>query len=239
MEASEYEKGSLWNSFQEAFGLKPPSYKSYFKKDTWTIDEFAALMVGLTPHRFKEICEKAEVDDPTLISRKELNQSLKANRLVSALFKDGSKVHSVKLQYSESRGAFFMSCWRYIKWSAVNSIPMLVKFVEELPLILLELYCEFDPDEQTLRTQPKFHQRYHRTLYLKHALELISRSQKPLSRKEIYSHSHMQNIMDSFIDRQGKRVSYGYRTITESWLPKIDKKKRGRPKSKEIQASSK
>lgn len=213
----------LW----ETLKLEPSEeevYKSCCNQDLWTLDEFCALMVGLTPKRLSDIGKKqGELPNP-----KELRQAIQAlnlsTRLLAEVQKDGKD--GLRLIKNE----FYMSSWRYIKWVSLNEIPINNKFFENMPLILMELFFEFRPINVALRTKSKYCREYHEALYLRHAEELIKNTPKRLTRKEIYKHPRMQNVLHDLKDHAGSPVRYRKRTITDSWLKKIDKQPRGRPK---------
>jgi hypothetical protein len=231
MQSSDTSSSPLWDQLQQI--LNPDNcsefrYKSYFHKDFWTVEEYGALMVGLTPDRFAEIrAEKGST--PT---SKEFQRCTKAHDLMMQLIKDLMKKENAP-HVRLTDGTALMSCWRYIKWTAKNKAPVLGKFFKALPLTWMELFIEFQSPDEALRTKSRFSKEYHRAQYLKHAQELLNSSPNRMTRKEIYSDSRMQSVMDSFQDHNGKRKEYKRRTITDSWLREIDKQSRGRPKTKE------
>ncbi len=120
-----------------------------------------------------------------------------------------------------------MSHWRFIKWIAMNNIPIKVRFFDNLPLYLVEIYLEFQPDYASLRTKPRQSRAYREALYLKNAREIMNKSSCRLSREDTYSHPRMQNVLRQIRGFGGR---YTKRTITGSWLSKLEELRRGRPK---------
>lgn len=100
-------------------------------------------------------------------------------------------------------------------------------FFEHLPLTLKELYFEFQPINSALRTAPRYSRAYHEAYYLDHARRHIDGIRPKPSPTEIYNDPHMQNVQRYIRELGG---NYKKRTIVESWLPKIQKHPRGRPK---------
>lgn len=191
--------------------------------ELWSVDEFAAILAGLTPEKFREITEKK--DD---YSSKEINRCLIACR-VSGMYLKSLEKDMLEISKLCDSG-WHMSPWKFIKWLAQSKAGAHTRFINALPRTLIELYLEFTPLNVDYRTQPKNSVRYHRALYIKHAQFVYDSSPKKLSPKEIYRHPHMQEILYTI------RTSGGHpkeRTITESWLKDIDDdRQRGRPPKK-------
>ncbi|MBB64049.1 MAG: hypothetical protein CMO81_03205 [Waddliaceae bacterium] len=199
-------------------------YQAYFREEIWTLKEFGALTAGLTPDRLWEIEQKQGIN-PSPLEVKQASAAL--GTCISLMdYKKGC----MEKKASGTGETIWMTCWQYIKWLAESNTPIRTKFFRELPMHLMEVYLEFTSPDQVLRTKRETSRLYHKTLYLKHASELMKSSETRLSRKQIYDHPAMQAIMDQFQTPQGGRASYKYRTITSSWLAEIDKQKRGRPK---------
>lgn len=124
-------------------------------------------------------------------------------------------------------GGFYMSSWKFIKWVVTHEIPIKERFFDALPLYLMEIYFEFSSVNSTLRTKPTHSRAYHEAFYLKNAQQVVNTSLRRLTRKEIYSHPRMQNVLREIRNLGG---NYAKRTITNAWLSKLEECKRGRPK---------
>ncbi len=210
-----------------------PTYDSYFDTTMWSIEAFGALTVGLTPDRYAHI-RAGTGESP---SNLELYLCSKADETTTKLLKDLIKRKDEYIQLIDDQ--MVMTCWRYIKWVATSQISVKTKFVEHLPLILIELYLEFQPINEALRTRSRFSSAHHRAQYLEYAKELQRSSPRRLYRREIYDHPRMQRVADGFRDHNGKRKTYSKRVIMNSWLKHIDPQPRGRPKSTKKQLVSK
>lgn len=199
-------------------------YRDYFNKELWSIKEFAALMAGITPEKFEKIHDSKNKK----VSFKEFDQYKLANRIY------GKFVRSIKKEFSIEdfhiiKKDIGLSPWRYIEWMASHQIPIKKRFFKTLPLYLIELLHKFQPLETAVRTTPKWTRQYHESLYLQNAQHIMERSKKKLTRQEIYNDPYMEYIRRTFKDEDGRQVTYTKRTIIDSWLPKIDPQKRGRP----------
>lgn len=221
---------SLLDKFFGNDNSEEQAYKAYFKKAGWTIAEFSALIVGLTPDEYQTI------NDPnnSSVTKKQFEQYKQSNKIFSSFIKDNLKspdtidlngIHSIE-------EGLYLSPWRYIKWIAEKQIPFKRKFMSALPLHLLELIQEFSPHNHGLKTIPQWKREHHKLLYQAHALKLIESSKQRLSRDEIFRHPQMEYIARTFIGKDNKQIRYKKRTITESWLAEIDPQKRGRPRKK-------
>jgi hypothetical protein len=198
-------------------------YKSHFKRDFWSLEEFCALINGISPEKYKKILKNPKDEN---ITELDLKCCLAASKLCNRFFQEYKQNQIVeKIQIIE--GEIYMSHWKFIKWIASNDIPIKVRFFQELPLYLGELYLEFSPINSPFRTQSKQSRMYHEALYLKIARELIGKYPHRLSREQIYNHPRMQNVLRQIRDLGG---NYKKRTITDSWLTKLEERKRGRPK---------
>lgn len=214
-------------SLAEQFRLAmlPPSeeqiYQAAMQQKLWTIDEFAALMGGLTPENYKVGSKGiAKMTDEVFAKREAA-----ATKIFSQFLDDMEKT-TIARDFILADKSMYMSAWKYIKWVAINNIPMKKRFFNALPFELMELYFEFQPTSIALRTQSHYSRAYHEALYLEHAEKLIK--QFPLlTPKDIFKHPHMENIRRMIRDLGGR---YTQRTLRESWLPKLIKKTRGRPK---------
>jgi hypothetical protein len=202
-------------------------YGSYFKKELWTIKEFTALIAGITPRKFDQL------NDPKNENVTEADFELYkyANKIFSQLINDLKK-KGFSNDFYRKDSEFFLTPWKYIKWATMNEISFKNRFLSALPLYLLEIISEFQPLEAALKTAPQYTIKYHRALYLKTAESVMANSAKQMTREEIYNHPTMEYMLRTFKDKNGKQVRYKKRTIIDSWLPKIDPKKRGRPKNK-------
>jgi hypothetical protein len=126
-------------------------------------------------------------------------------------------------------GTLALTPWKFLKWAVMNQITFKARFLDALPLPLLELLPEFSSEEIAVRTTPKWQQKYHKLIYLKTAKKVMQKSKKRMTRSEIYDHFEMEFVRRTFKDQNGKQVHYEKRTITDSWLKEIDPCPRGRP----------
>ncbi len=196
-------------------------YQSAFKTEMWLLREFCALMGGLSPERYKQIREEVEGN----FSKVDLRQFLYANKICSQFVRQFQEVYLTE-KISVVDGEFCMSAWKFIKWIAMNNIPMKEQFFKALPLYLMELYFEFRPESTILRTASKRSLTYHRALYQRNAQRLIKNSTRRLSRKEIYEHPEMQSTLQYLRKLECKCKP---RTIQNFWLGKLEDLKPGRP----------
>lgn len=214
--------------FKKLHPDEPDRYESYFKKSYWTINEFSSLVYGFDPTRFEEIADEEQPPkDPN-----EEKKAVLIFKLGTRFLKDWIEAHKKNPYESDFLGDYNLSCWKFIKWIAVNSIPMTKRFLKSLPLDLLELLQEFEPTNIDLRTAHRSSRQYHRARFLQHAKRLIQQEASGrLSREAIYRHPSSQNLLREFVKTMGAKKMYGKRTITESWLPEIDPKPpRGAPR---------
>jgi len=197
-------------------------YRSYFHQEFWTVEEFAALMAGLTPEKYRAILDGKLPPTP-----KDMDRCSQANKL-------GLKFAKMTQAPPYEKGVLVdqevaMTPWRFLRWVALNTIPMRVGFFKRLPFYLMETYLKFQPADVILSTQSKLSREYHRALYLQKAEQLLE-EEPDLTPTEIYRDPRMKGIQQSFVDHGGKHISYKRRTIIESWLPKLIKRAVGRPK---------
>jgi hypothetical protein len=204
-------------------------YQSYFEKTFWTISEFCSLMAGLTPDEFEKIDDK----DNKTVTETEFKKYCHANKIYKKIVNWINKDIPIE-QFYWNGEEMILTPYKYVKWSAENQIPFKKKFVKSLPLYLLEVILESQPIEKTIKTRPQWGRDYHEAIYLKNAEQIINKSKKRLSREEIYNHLQMKYIEMTFKNKDGTRKKYKKRTITESWLRKIDHQKRGRPRKKPL-----
>lgn len=215
--------GSLAERLRQAMlpPLEEEIYLAAIRQALWSIDQFAALMGGLTPENYKNGTKgSTQITDDQFIKREAY-----ATKVFSQ-FLDYMEETSAVRDFVISDEHMFMSSWKFIKWIAENNIPMKKRFYTTLPLALKELYIEFQPISTALRTQPHYSRAYHEALYLQHAEELLEEFPS-LTPKEIYQNPRMENVLRSLRSKNGH---YKKRTILESWLPKLMKRERGRPK---------
>lgn len=212
-------------TFAEKILGVPPSeeiiYHSAMQQKLWTIDEFAALMGGLTPENYKAGNKGTSNITDELFAKRETD----ATKIFSRFLEDMEKAEMSR-DFILTDKNMYMSSWRFIKWVAINDIPMKKRFFNALPFELKELYFEFQPISVALRTQSPHSRAYHEALYLEHAQKLLDKLPL-LTPKEIYKHPYMENIRQTIRNLGG---TYTSRTIRELWLPKLIKNSRGRPK---------
>lgn len=222
MDQREDGKVSLAERFVKAMQPLPEDhfYKEALMQSMWSIDQFAALIAGLTPENYKR-GERGDTQISGKVYAKREAYATKVFRQFLDQFKNGTAPRG----WAASDNRIWMSSWRYIKWVSENDIPMNQRFFNELPLSLMELYFEFQPIHIALRVASKRSRAYHIAFYLKHAEELL-KELPGLTPTQVYRHPRMENI-ERHIRELGGR--YKKRTIIESWLPKIIDLKRGRP----------
>ena len=181
---------SINHLLEDLFPSEEPLDASYFNRDFWLLDEFCALMSGISPEKHKKIMKNTEEN----LTELDIKCSSDAHRLYKRFLRYLDEIHiAEKTQIRDND--FCMSPWKFIKWTSKNGIQIKRRFLHALPLYLLEIYFEFLPDNSPLRTKPKSSRAYHETLYLKNARELINKTPHRLSRKQIYFHSRMQSVL--------------------------------------------
>lgn len=198
-------------------------YKAYLHNHFWSLDQCAALIAGLNPDCYKN-------GQSFELSQKEYKKRAKhATHLFQRLLDDIDKGKWRKHDLLPIDDAVCISAWRCIKWIAQRQLVTHKLFFEHLPLTLKELYFEFQSINSALRIAPRHSRAYHEAYYLDHARRLIDWNRPRLSPTEIYNDPHMQNVQRYIRELGGK---YKKRTIVESWLPKIQKQTRGRPRKR-------
>ena len=211
-------KGILWNVLSQNLS-EEELYKSYFHQNFWTLDQFSALIVGLSPEKFHKLTKSKKK-----LPIKEKNKFFKALNIQKKFLKDVENKKITYFQFIEKD--IGMSSWKFIKWSAENNISIIVKFFKCLPLYLMELLIEFQPMNTDLRLMPTHRREYHRAFYLKHAEELTYNNS--MTNEQIFQHPKMQNVM-RYIRNLGK--NYRKSTVIKSWLPNLfPNREKGRPK---------
>lgn len=194
-------------------------YKSYFNKNFWTLDQFLALIVGLTPEKFNALIKFNKT-----FNEEEENKIYEALDIKEKFISDVEYKKIKYIQFIEE--TIEISPWKYIKWAAENEIPIIYKFFKCLPLYLMELLIEFQPMNTDLRLMPMHRREYHRALYLQHAEELIENI--PMTNEQIFQNEKMQNVLRYIRELGG---NYKKSTIIKSWLPQLHPtRKKGRPK---------
>lgn len=212
---------------------EPTLYKSYFRKELWSLQEFVALAAGITPELYKHMVNKrtTEVTHTNFDRFKTANINLA--RLVEDLVDETRSIgldllkNGIRTADTPSLNTVYMPSWCFLKWAAIRKVGLVGRFVECLPLQLKQLYIEFRPIESILRTCLRRDREYHQAYYLKHAEHVIRTNPHRLTRTELYNHPEMQNALRMIREWGGK---YTKRVITDKWLPKIEKLKRGRPR---------
>lgn len=211
-------KGILWNVLSQNM-TEEELYKSYFNQNFWTLDQFSALISGLSPEKLDKLMKSKRK-----VPVKAKDKFFKALDIQKKFLKNVQDKKITYFQYIEKD--IVMSSWKFIKWAAENNIPIIVKFFKCLPLYLMELLIEFQPMNTALRLMQVHRQEYHRALYLKHAEELTLNN--PMTNEQIFQHPKMQNVM-RYIRDIGK--NYRKSTVIKSWLPKLfPNRAKGRPK---------
>jgi hypothetical protein len=196
-------------------------YKAFLNNHFWSLDQSAALMAGLNPDCYKN---GKSID----LSEKEYKKRAKhATQLFRQLLDDIEKGNWRRHDLIPGDDAVYVSALQCIKWIAEHSIKFHQIFFDHLPLILKELFFEFIPVNSALRTASRHSRAYHEAYYLDHAQKLIDWSSRNPSPMDIYKDSHMQDVQRYIRELGG---NYKKRTIVELWLPKLQKRSRGRPK---------
>ncbi len=195
-------------------------FKAYLHEHFWSLDQCAALMAGLNPDCYKR---GYSVELP----EKEHNKRAGlATHFFNLLLDDIDKGNWRKHDLISKDDSIYASAWKCVRWIAQQQIVIHNLFFEYLPLTLKELYFEFQPINSALRTAPLHSRDRHEAYYLNHAQKLIDWSGRKLSPTKIYNDPHMQNVQRYIRELGG---NYKKRTIVESWLPKLQKRSRGRP----------
>ena len=196
-------------------------YIAYLHNHFWSLDQCAALMAGLNPDCYKR---GKSVELPEKEHKK---RARVATRFFHQLLDDIDKGNWRKHDLIGRDDSIYVSAWKCIKWITQQQLLTDKLFFEHLPLAMKELYFEFLPINSALRTASRHSRAYHEAYYLDHAQRFIDWKERNLSPTEIYKDPHMQNIQRYIRELGG---NYKKRTILESWLPKIQKRSRGRPK---------
>jgi hypothetical protein len=223
-------KGLYGSRLQEALeaGMTDEQFfAQLFNKKIWTMHEFACLMAGITPQEYQKLLE-LDSSQITQEQIKRVNRVHKTNRRLITYTKRAQKVPLDEWIFIERNPC--MSPWKFIKWIAMNGLPITKGFAMRLPLNLLEIYLYFLPNNNPLRTRPRDCREVHRALYLEYAKELQKEYSRRLTYEEIYANPRMLHLLRSFKKRDGSPANYKKRTVTDSWLPTLEKRPRGRPK---------
>jgi hypothetical protein len=85
-------------------------YRSYFTKELWSVDDFAALVAGLTPEKFREIGKQEGKH-----SKKEITRSLFAFKVIEKFYKSLKDILELSVL---SDNKWYMSPWKFMKWLA-------------------------------------------------------------------------------------------------------------------------
>jgi hypothetical protein len=199
-------------------------YKKHFSRNLWSVQDFAALMVGMLPSRFSEL----DVSGKLPKEQKEKQRYCKAKELMSRFVEDKKYEGTRDVCFIEEK--MYLPPWKFIKWVASNRILIIKIFCIALPLYLIELYEEFQPMNEALRKAHFHTTEYHKAKIQDCALELIEKAfpKKP-HLKELYRHPKMEYLLSSFINPR-TRKRYNYRTICHFWIKEVyPDSPRGRP----------
>ena len=209
-------------------GMSDEQFFAYlFTKKFWTAHEFACLMAGITPQELQKLLEV----DSSQITQEQIKRVKRVNITEKRLITYTKRAQKVLLdEWNLIDGKPCMTPWKFIKWIAMNELPITKGFAMRLPLYLLEIYLYFLPDNNPLRNKPRDCREVHRAIYLEHAKELQKEHTRRLTYEEIYANPRMLNKLRSFKKHDGSPANYKKRTVTDSWLPTLEKRPRGRPK---------
>lgn len=197
-------------------------YKKYFTRPLWSVEEFGALMFGMTHQEFKKL-EKSESE---LRNPKIFKKVLGASKLMTKFCKSLIKDKNIEGCCFFENSAYF-SPWRFIQWVALNSISIRKRFAKELPLQLLEIYLFFQPGNIKTLAQGKNLRNFHHLLYINHAKEILEKHPN-ITREELYQRCIPVEIQ--FKNAHGERFKYKKRTLKYDWLKVVHKLPQGRPK---------
>lgn len=211
--------------YRSLFPTEDDQYKNLCKRDLWTLQEFSCLMAGTIP----EVTQGVFVGNEKYLSLTNIKRARQANRIYIKFLDD--LIDGREVEHLVDKEKYTMSAWRYMKWAAAKNSPMKQRFIDALPFMLLEIYLEFIAGNSPLYTKPTSSLAYHKSLYLKAARHLINKCKYRLSRDDIYNDPHMQNVLRQIRSYGGH---YTKRTIKNSWLASLEKRKKGRPKKKEL-----
>ena len=193
---------------------------SAFKKEFWSGQDFACLLLGIAPLTFEKLSSK----DVTALSQEEALKLAKVKKMKKKLAQHAKRCPEV--EYPFNRGGF-LTPWKYIKWIATTGAPCInAGFIKSLPHYLLEIFLEFIPNG----IGSKYSRECHRAIYLSHAQMIMASSRKEMSFGDIYDDSHMIYVLGSLKKKDGSRVNYSRKTIVYSWLPKLKTLYKGLPK---------
>ena len=202
-------------------------FANLFNKKIWTMHEFACLMAGITPQEYQKLFE-VDSSQITQVQIKRVKRVHITKKSLITYTKRAQKVPLDEWFFIENDAC--MTPWKFIKWIAENELPITKGFARRLPRDLLEMYLYFLPDNNPLRTRPRDCREFHRALYLQHAQDLQKEYSRKLTHEEIYATPRMLHLLRSFKKRDGSPANYKKRTVTDSWLPTIERRPRGRPK---------
>lgn len=196
-------------------------YKRCMQLPFWTMDDFAALANGLLPENYRNGSKgNAKMTDASFRRRSlgAVNMKLK--------FLDYLEQYSTQPRHCIFVDQTFgMSSWRYIKWLAEGQLAVHQRFLDKLPLQLMELFREFLPINAALRIANRHSSAYHKAHYLTRAGELLQ-SQPYLIPSQLYAHPQMQGVQRYIRELGGtweKRTYLG-------WLKELIELPRGRPR---------
>jgi len=204
---------------ESMFPSEIPVDTSYFTKDLWSLREFCILINNMRPEDFVDICSQ------NTLTEVQIERISNARNIYKSLLRHSNEI-CLHEKIKKKSDDFFMSPWKFIKWCAKKGIPLPQDLLYILPISFLEIYFEYIPDNSPLKTHSKYSREYHEALYLKNARQ-IRQSLPNASYQEIYEHPHMQKTLQYIRTFGGK---YKKRTVINSWLPKLEKRKRGRPR---------
>jgi len=198
-------------------------YDSYFKEDLWTVNEFVALMVEITPAQYEELNDP-ENDN---VNYKDFAKYKLANQLLGRFVKDFKK--NYHKEFRLIREKLLMTPRKFLKWVAMNQIAIKKRFLDALSISQLEVLLENQPLDIAIKTKPSWYSGYHKAIFQKNALGIIEKSKRKMTRDEIYHHPVLDNLRRTFKNKKGEQIRYKKRTITDVWLAEIDPRDRGRP----------
>lgn len=204
--------------FPDPAEAEKQEYKRYFTRELWSVEEFGALMAGMTPDEFKKYEKKT--NNPKIYKK-----ILTSVKLINKFYK--SRLRNKCDGCFFFKKAAYFSPWRYIQWMAHNNIPIRKRFAEQLPFHLMELYLFFQLDNIKSYAQGKNLSEFNKNLYQKYAKEILEKHPH-ISRDQLYQRCKYAEIQ--LKDEKGKRKPYSEKYLKYEWLKEINPKPVGRPK---------
>jgi hypothetical protein len=212
---------------EKLFPKEEDKYKNCFSKDFWSLDEFGALMVGLSPQRYYKVLSFNGIpkdQDLHADFSRALDASWFKGKFLDYTIKESETKNSRQSKY----GIVYPSC-KYIQWIALKNIQMRKRFCGHLSVTQWGIFNLLQKDNlkkiaPTLTLTDK-----HRIQYQEKAQYIVA-SHPGISRDDLYN--WLKPLAASFKDESGKRKKYEDRTLRNTWLAPVDIRPKGWPNKK-------